>query len=680
MEYLARLQAIYPFNMAPLYVRGGVWTNVEDEILKAAIAKYGLNQWSRVSSLLPKKSAKQCKQRWKEWLDPRIKKLDWDRSEDEKLLQLIKLRPNQWNSIGIMMNRTANQCIERYQQLLGESLETESGQREKDGGNLKLVGNTVDKNEQGEIKGVDTLNLSAESKPARPDPEEMDIDEREMLSEAKARLANTEGKKAKRKARERMLDESKRIAMLQRRRELKQVGINSEIKHKKKFATEMDYNADIAFEIQPKAGRFDISEENNRNLHDKDRFGRKVEDENIVSEEVERQRKKQGKQRRSTKAANSKTSYSSGAQLYEKLDDKEEIKTRSKLHLSAPGEEDAYGDDESQSQANVEQRISDATREIEGRKYERSVLFEARRKKRDLETDESETEHEGGQAVKKAKHHSAEYYKKKKDRQSKKELAKKLSLLPKPIHNNEHLFEGPIGSSVTTDESIRTQGEVLKEHELEISTEEDKLFDTRSQSSKLKLPIPQIRLLNKIQILKEKSKAEEQIMQQTIELMKKDYKEFILKKSGIKNENATTDIRWKKARIEAEKRIKEEMEKIGQKDKEYGRLLAEKSEKGSNIDVKALLQVIKSESEISTALENKFGEVVNPLINSEQEIKDRISEKLQTLQKLNEESIVNELLAEEEKTAIEMRSQRLQQGIDEMNLVISESKEKLTTF
>lgn len=59
----------------------------------------------------------------------------------------------------------------------------------------------------------------------------MDIDEREMLSEAKARLANTEGKKAKRKARERMLDESKRIAMLQRRRELKQVGINSEIDH-----------------------------------------------------------------------------------------------------------------------------------------------------------------------------------------------------------------------------------------------------------------------------------------------------------------------------------------------------------------------------------------------------------------------------------------------------------------
>lgn len=45
-------------------IKGGVWKNSEDEILKAAVMKYGLNQWSRISSLLVRKSAKQCKQRW----------------------------------------------------------------------------------------------------------------------------------------------------------------------------------------------------------------------------------------------------------------------------------------------------------------------------------------------------------------------------------------------------------------------------------------------------------------------------------------------------------------------------------------------------------------------------------------------------------------------------------------
>lgn len=36
----------------------------QDEILKAAVMKYGLNQWARISSLLVRKSAKQCKARW----------------------------------------------------------------------------------------------------------------------------------------------------------------------------------------------------------------------------------------------------------------------------------------------------------------------------------------------------------------------------------------------------------------------------------------------------------------------------------------------------------------------------------------------------------------------------------------------------------------------------------------
>ena len=49
--------------------------------------------------------------------------------------------------------------------------------------------------------------------------------EKEMLSEARARLANTQGKKAKRKARERQLEEARRLAVLQKKRELKAAGV-----------------------------------------------------------------------------------------------------------------------------------------------------------------------------------------------------------------------------------------------------------------------------------------------------------------------------------------------------------------------------------------------------------------------------------------------------------------------
>ena len=54
----------------------------------------------------------------------------------------------------------------------------------------------------------------------------MDEDEKEMLQECRARLANTKGKKAKRKAREKLLEEARRMSQLQKRRELKQAGID----------------------------------------------------------------------------------------------------------------------------------------------------------------------------------------------------------------------------------------------------------------------------------------------------------------------------------------------------------------------------------------------------------------------------------------------------------------------
>lgn len=61
--------------------------------------------------------------------------------------------------------------------------------------------------------------------------------ELEMLSEARARLANTQGKKAKRKAREKQLEEARRLAALQKRRELSAAGI----------AVPIRYNTDFLF-------------------------------------------------------------------------------------------------------------------------------------------------------------------------------------------------------------------------------------------------------------------------------------------------------------------------------------------------------------------------------------------------------------------------------------------------
>lgn len=58
-----------------IMIKGGVWKNTEDEILRAAVMKYRKNQWARISSLPVRKSAKQRKARWYEWPDPSIRKV-----------------------------------------------------------------------------------------------------------------------------------------------------------------------------------------------------------------------------------------------------------------------------------------------------------------------------------------------------------------------------------------------------------------------------------------------------------------------------------------------------------------------------------------------------------------------------------------------------------------------------
>lgn len=206
--------------------------------------KYGKNQWSRIASLLHRKSAKQCKARWYEWLDPSIKKTEWSREEDEKLLHLAKLMPTQWRTIAPIIGRTAAQCLERYEYLLDQAQRKEEGEENLDDPR-KLKPGEIDPN--------------PETKPARPDPKDMDEDELEMLSEARARLANTQGKKAKRKAREKQLEEARRLAALQKRRELRAAGIG--VGNRKRKIKGIDYNSEVPFEKQPARGFYDTSGE-----------------------------------------------------------------------------------------------------------------------------------------------------------------------------------------------------------------------------------------------------------------------------------------------------------------------------------------------------------------------------------------------------------------------------------
>ncbi len=313
-------------------VKGGVWTNIEDEVLKASVSKYGLNQWARVSSLLARKTPKQCKARWVEWLDPSIRKIEWSKEEDEKLLHLAKLMPTQWRTIAPMVGRTATQCLERYQKLLDEAEARENDELGLGG----PAGGETSAPSADDVRRLrpGELDPDPESKPARPDTIDLDEDEKEMLSEARARLANTQGKKAKRKARERQLEESRRLALLQKRRELKNAGINIKITNRKKG--QMDYNADIPFEKKSAPGFYDTQEEQDRNEKQREAFDprkQQLANKRKGDQEEDGQRKKQ----KGDKPGPS-TAFAAAAKAgqMQKIREAEQSSKRRSLNLPAP--------------------------------------------------------------------------------------------------------------------------------------------------------------------------------------------------------------------------------------------------------------------------------------------------------------------------------------------------------
>ena len=157
-------------------------------------------------------------------------------------MHLAKLMPTQWRTIAPIVGRTAAQCLERYEHLL------DMAQKKEEGG---------DPNDDPRKLKPGEIDPNPESKPARPDPKDMDEDELEMLSEARARLANTQGKKAKRKAREKQLEEARRLAALQKRRELRAAGIKTRLKYGTRRNRVIDYNNEIPFEKKPARGFYD---------------------------------------------------------------------------------------------------------------------------------------------------------------------------------------------------------------------------------------------------------------------------------------------------------------------------------------------------------------------------------------------------------------------------------------
>lgn len=75
------------------------FTPQEDETLKCLIAQFGSNNWVKIAKFMPGRNAKQCRDRFCNYLSVFHRKDPWEPEEDEILLSLLSIIGSKWVEI-----------------------------------------------------------------------------------------------------------------------------------------------------------------------------------------------------------------------------------------------------------------------------------------------------------------------------------------------------------------------------------------------------------------------------------------------------------------------------------------------------------------------------------------------------------------------------------------------------
>lgn len=105
----------WSFVIDPALIKNNAsWSTEQDELLIELVKDMGACNWSSIAEHLPGKISKQCRERWHNHLDPKIKKTKWSLEEDLILYILQKNHGNKWTEISQILEGRAENSIKNH--------------------------------------------------------------------------------------------------------------------------------------------------------------------------------------------------------------------------------------------------------------------------------------------------------------------------------------------------------------------------------------------------------------------------------------------------------------------------------------------------------------------------------------------------------------------------------------
>lgn len=101
------------------------FTRTEDQVLMELVDIFGTDSWNEVAARMGNRSGRQCKDRWMNYLDPRLKACEWTAEEDRLILDLYMEIGTKWVVISrYLQSRTPTAVRNRCRHLLRANRQT----------------------------------------------------------------------------------------------------------------------------------------------------------------------------------------------------------------------------------------------------------------------------------------------------------------------------------------------------------------------------------------------------------------------------------------------------------------------------------------------------------------------------------------------------------------------------